>query len=185
MGWTGTLNTFKTTKEFLVNEFSGEDENFVWSLLDVSMRGSVAYGIAMRADKKTGILLSEGMVILTRKEDGWIYYKEMGETVMPYYYDAPLKLIKKLNALGEPFNDNARQWRAKCMEVASKPKVKVKYGDLLKFSSALKFPNIGLTEDTFMYTDYKGKRNIFRSNTDGSLVCIPKWQKREFTVLSN
>jgi len=183
MGWTGSLNTCSSVKDHLIKEFSGEDENFIWAFTDVSMRGTTAYGIHSRQDKKTGIVLAEALVVLTRKEDGWIYHKEMGETVMPYYYGAPKKLLDKLDALYPPFNENATQWRAKCRAYASKKTVKLKYGDVIKFSTLIKFSNIGLESDTFTYTEYRGKRNIF--TCDGRLVCIPKWQHKEFTVLSN
>ena len=184
MGWTGSLNRGTSTKDYLINEFSGEDADFIWAFTDVSMRGTTAYGIASRQDKKTGIVLAEALVVLTRKEDGWIYHKEMGETVMPYYFDAPKKLLDKLDALYPPFNENAIKWRTICREEANKKKVKLKYGDVIKFSKTMRFPNIGLGTDTFTYTEWNGKRNIFTSET-GKLVCIPKWQHKEFTVLSN
>ena len=188
MGWTGTQWFFKTSrKDFLIKEFTQENDTHKWWLTNISMRGNTAYCISWQEEKATGIKHHEGMVILTEKrrdDPDWIYYKNMGETVLPYYFDAPKSLITTLNALGEPYNDNAKQWRERCLANASKPSVKVKYGDLVKFSKTLKFPNIGLETDTFTYTEWGGKRNIFTSD-NGKLVCIPKWQKREFTVLSN
>ena len=97
MGWTGSLKIDNlTTKQWLEKEFTSESDDHKWELTDVSMRGSVAYGIYKSQDKKTGIVLAEGFIILTRKEGDWIYFKEMGESVHPYYYDAPKRLLDKL-----------------------------------------------------------------------------------------
>jgi len=188
MGWTGQINRFNTVKEMLINEFSGEDENFVWSLHDVSMKGSVLYGIASRQDKKTSISMSEAIVILTRKDkDGWTYYKEMGETVHPYYYDAPKRLLNKLDALYPPLNDNAIAWRAKCRSQISKAKIKLKNGDIVRFASPMTFNfSVGkITEDTFQYVEYQGKRNIFKTNNGHTLVRITNLNKKEFQIISN
>jgi len=187
MGWTGKINRFKTVKEMLIHEFSGEDENFTWSLHDVSMKGSVLYGIASRQDKKTSISLSEAIVILTRKDkDGWTYYKEMGETVHPYYYDAPKRLLNKLDALYPPLNDNAIAWRAKCRSQISKAKIKLKNGDIVRFASPMTFTFRSkgrVSADTFQYVEYQGKRNIFKLDND--LVRITNLNKKEFQIISN
>lgn len=184
MGWTGTQFYGKDRKEFLHKEFTQENATHKWYLTDLSMRGSVAYCIHWVEDKTTGTKQHEALVVLTEKrrdDKGWIYYKNMGETVMPYYFNAPVSLIKKLNALGEPYNDNAKQWREQCLANASKAKVKLEFGQTVKFARALKFGSREL--DTFTYTQYGNKRNIF-SSLDGMLVRIPKWQTREFEVQS-
>jgi hypothetical protein len=185
MGWTGTQWFFKTSrKEFLIKEFTQENDTHKWYLTDVSMRGSVCYCISWQEEKSTGIKHHEGMVILTEKrrdEPEWIYYKSMGESCGPYYYGASASLIKKLNKLGMPFNTSAQQWREKCLANASKAKLKLEFGQTVKFSKALRFGSREL--DTFTYTEYANKRNIF-SSLDGMLVRIPKWQTREFEVLN-
>lgn len=184
MGWTGSQYYGKDRKEFLIQEFTQENATHKWYLTDISMRGSVAYCISWAEDKLTGKKEHEGYVILTeknRKEPNWIYYKEMGETVLPYYFNAPVSLIKKLNALGEPYNDMAKQWREQCLTNASKTKLKLEFGQTIKFSRALRFGSSEL--DTFTYTEYGNKRNIFKS-LDGMLVRIPKWQTREFEVVN-
>lgn len=185
MGWTGTQWFFKTSrKEFLIKEFTQENDTHKWYLTDVSMRGSVCYCISWQEEKSTGIKHHEGMVILTEKrrdEPEWIYYKSMGESCGPYYYGASASLIKKLNKLGMPFNTSAQQWREKCLANASKAKLKLEFGQTVKFGKALRFGSSEL--DTFTYTEYANKRNIFKS-LDGMLVRIPKWQTREFEVLN-
>jgi len=184
MGWTGKPFS-GSVKDFLISENSGSDADFRWSYVDVSMRGSVAYGIQLREDIHTGITLAEALVILTRKEKGWLYTKELGETVMPYYFDAPKKLIDKLDAMYPPLSDNAVQWRLMCRENAKKSKIKLKNGDIVKFANPMTFTfrNGRVSVDTFEYVEYQGKRNIFR--VDNNIVRIPNLNKRVFTVLSN
>ena len=186
MGWTGSQYFGKSRKDFVIKEFTSENEENKYYLTDISMRGAVAYCISWKENKVTGDKLHEGLVILTekRRNDGyWVYYKEMGETVLPYYFNAPVSLIKKLNALGEPFNDNAKQWREQCLTNASKANVKLEFGQTIQFASKFKFPSIGLEEDTFEYAEFRNKRNIFVARSNGHMVCLPDWRKKEFTVL--
>lgn len=183
MGWTGTQKFGSlATKDWLVNQFSQESETHKWELTDVSMRGTTAYGINKVQDKATGIILAEALVILTRKEGDWIYYKEMGETALPYYYDAPKKLLDKLDALFPPFNDNAKAWRDACRAKATKKKsAKLSIGDVVKFATPMQFGAL-FSEDTFTYESYIG-RDAFRA-TNGVLCRITKWKQREFTVVN-
>lgn len=182
MGWTGSQKFDNlSTKDWLVKEFTSESDTHKWELTDVSMRGNTAYGIHKVQDKATGIILAEAMIILTRKEGDWIYFKEMGETVHPYYYDAPKKLLEKLDSLYPPFNDNAKAWRDACRKRSVKSKVKLKIGDVVKFAKPMQFGAL-FSEDTFTYESYVGK-DAFRA-TNGTLCRITKWKQRDFEVLS-
>lgn len=180
MGWTGSLKLdSQSTKDWLIAEFTSETDDHKWELTDVSMRGSTAYGIYKSQDKKTGIVVAEGFVILTRKEGDWIYYKEMGESVHPFYYDASKKLLDKLDALYPPINDRAMHWRAKCREMAvKKATAKLVDGDVVKFAQILSFGNF--KEDTFQFEKWRG-RDSFRSVNHNVLCRIPKWKTRNFT----
>jgi hypothetical protein len=179
MGWTGSQKFDSlSTKEWLIKEFTTESETHKYELSDVSMRGTTAYGINKMQDKATGIILAEALIILTRKEGDWIYHKEMGETVHPYYYDAPKKLLDKLDALYPPFNDNAKIWRDACRKKAVKKlSAKLVIGDVVKFDKAMSFGSF--SEDTFTYEPYMGK-DAFRA-TNGVLCRITKWKTRDFT----
>jgi hypothetical protein len=182
MGWTGSQKFDSLpTKDWLAKEFTNESDTHKWELTDVSMRGNTAYGIHKVQDKATGIILAEALIILTRKENDWIYFKEMGETVHPYYYDAPKKLLDKLDALFPPFNDNAKAWRDACRAKATKTKsAKLVIGDVVKFAKEMSFGQF--SEDTFTYESYFGK-DAFRA-TNGVLCRITKWKQRDFTVVS-
>jgi hypothetical protein len=181
MGWTGSQKFDSLpVKDWLVREFTSESDTHKWELTDVSMRGTTAYGIHKCLDKATNILMAEAMIFLTRKERDWIYFKEMGESVHPYYYDAPKKLLDKLDALFPPCNDNAKIWREACRKRAEKKKsAKLSIGDKVKFANAMSFGSF--SEDTFTYESYLG-RDAFRA-TNGVLCRITKWKTRDFTVM--
>lgn len=188
MGWTGTQwHGSGTRKDFLIHEFKQESDTHMHWISDVSMRGAVAYCINWIEDKATGERKHEAMVILTekRKDDPhWIYYKEVGESCLPFYFDAPVSLIKKLNELGEPFNDNASQWRDRCLENAQRAKIKVELGTIIQFMKTFKFTGRSgvFEENTFtIATDWNGKK-AFRTQT-GQLCRIPNWKKLEYRVL--
>jgi hypothetical protein len=188
MGWTGTQwHGSGTRKNFLIHEFNQESDTHKWWLSDVSMRGAVAYCIYWQLEKATGKQTHEGMVILTEKrkdEPYWIFYKEIGESCLPYYYDAPVSLIKKLNELGEPCNDNARQWRDRCLESAEKAKIKVELGTIIEFLKPMKFVGSGQSfeESKFVVCEWRGRKS-FRTYGTGQLCSIPSWKKKEYRVV--
>lgn len=182
MGWTGQYPpAHRDKKRWLIDEFTSENENFRHTLTDLSIRGNTAYGIYHQEDKKTGISLHETMVFLLsfRKEE-WCY-KEMGETVHPYYYDCPKTLLDKIEALYPPFNDNAKAWRAKCRENHAKKKAQLKDGDVVKFDRPLNFRFF--TENIFRVSK-QGARVGFRAR-NGILCTITKWKEREHQVIAD
>lgn len=182
MGWTGFIKpAHGSRKDWLIKEFDQENDTNKWYLTDISMRGSVAYCIAWCEDKATGKKDHEGMVILTGIDGEWFNYKEMGESVEPYYYDAPRKLIDKLDALGTPINDNAKAWREKCRKQALTEKKVLIDGQIVKFSQPLNFRTF--KEDTFTYVKERG-RTVFLTRT-GTRCQITNWKKREYQVIAD
>jgi len=187
MGWTGTQwYGSGTRKDFLISRFTEQHGEFSWWISDVSMRGAVCYCINWQENKRTGERKHEGMVILTEKRKNdphYLYYKNMGESVLPYYFDAPVSLINKLNQLGEPCNDNARQWRDRCLENAQRAKIKIELGTVIEFLKPMKFTGrLGdFEESKFTVADWMGKK-IFRTQ-DGRMCRIPNWKKLEYRVL--
>jgi len=118
MGWTGMTPPYHGDKKrWLADEFKQVGEigtNPSFELTDISIRGREAYGI-LNVVKADGTKTGFGMVILlecSAKEWGM---KEMTEDMMPYYFNAPKKLIHKLDELYPALNDNARKWREKCL----------------------------------------------------------------------
>lgn len=102
-------------------------------------------------------------------------YKDMDETMGPYVYRCPKRILDKLT----PTDDkNANEWRAACRERIAKPKPKK--GDTVRFAKAITFNN-GAEADTFKYIE--GAR--FTRLTplgEGGLYRISGWKDRDYTV---
>jgi len=118
MGWTGMTPPYhKDKKKWLEDEFKQVGEvgtNPSYELTDISIKGREAYGI-LNVVKTDGTKTGCGMVILlecSAKEWGM---KEMSEDMMPYYYNAPKKMIHKLNKLYPPVMENQKKWRDMCL----------------------------------------------------------------------
>jgi hypothetical protein len=180
MGWTGMQPPYHGDKKrWLEDEFNQTGElgtNPSWKLTDISIRGNTAYGIytIVRPD---GRWHSAGMVILMQFSATEWAYKDMSEEMMPYYFDAPIKMLDKLDKM-TPVSGNAKQWRDTCRAEKLKTKVKVEDGSLLKFAKALNFGSF--KDDTFTLKKEGGKTFFIASN--GVKCRIPKWQTRDHEV---
>ena len=88
----------------------------------LTMHGSTAYGV-MKITPPAQPPRWTGLVIKTSRKTnpaGFVElaYKEIDETMQPYFYDAPPKMLDMLDRLAFYDNDdamdNAKQWRADC-----------------------------------------------------------------------
>jgi len=187
MGWTGMYPPFHgDKKKWILEQIECDNEHGTWKVTDLSFKSNVAYGILEYTNKTESITKHIGMVILCGfRKDEWAY-KEMSEDMEPNYYDAPKRLIDKLDSLGEPLNEYSRKWREQCRAKASVKKPKLKFGDVVKFAHPMSFsfPTGRVEEDTFTYVEYGTKKNVFKTR-QGNLCRISKLTNREFTVLSN
>jgi len=179
MGWTGMQPPYHGDKKrWLEEQFNQAGEvgtNPSWTLTDLSIRGNTAYGIYTMV-RPDGSWHSAGIVILMSfSADQW-RYKDMTEEMMPYYYDAPISMIKKLDALNPQVEGNARLWRDKCLK--QKAKVSVPDGLTIRFTRPLDFRSF--KEDTFKI--HKEGRKTFFIAGNGMKCRITKWQDREYEV---
>lgn len=182
MGWTGQQPPHHgDKKKWLIDDFTSENQDFRWSLTDLYIKGGQAYGIHHVEDKKTGITMHETLVfLLSFRKDEWSY-KVMGESVHPYYYNAPKALLDKVDALFPPLNDNAKAWREACRKHQAKKRITLKDGQVVKFAKTLDFRVF--QENTFTFVKHNGKNTFIAKN--GIRCQITKWQDREFTVLAD
>ena len=171
MGWTMYPMT-KTVKEEVADVFGNHE------ILHMAQRGRVWY-VAAKVEVKGKEEVIGHVVLTTIKKNSYGYgkefgYKVMDETVGPYYFDAPKVLLNKLTA---PLNENAREWREKCL----KGKKKVEIGDVVTFPYRLNYR--GFTAQNFKKVDGGNQRNIYitvdAETKDGvkvnnSYVRIPK-----------
>jgi hypothetical protein len=122
MGWT-TYNISKTTTtdQALRRELSYAGTAGLWEVLDSATVGAVWYGIIKRTID--GEAVHFGMVCLTQRSNNYprsLYiefgFKEMTEDCGPFYYDAPLRILDKLDELAPNPAPAAAAWRAQCRE---------------------------------------------------------------------
>lgn len=132
MGWT-SFQIHKTTKtiDVLRQELQQDDQGHTrarFEILDGVMRGATFYGV-MRVtnwtspDAPPARVMTYGVVVLTERKNTYplsdyvdFYYKDMDESMHPYYYDCPTRLLDLLDQLApatEPAS-GAYKWRAAC-----------------------------------------------------------------------
>lgn len=104
MGWTtmsyhGWPYTAAEKKELLRSEFAP------YTVINDSLRGSTYYASLEKNDGSRFILVCK--VSFGKYEWG---YKDMEESMGPYEYDCPLKILKDVP---EPPNEYAKEWRQK------------------------------------------------------------------------
>ena len=122
MGWTTyKISKATTTDEALRREFSYTGAAGLWEVLDSATVGSTWYGIIKRTID--GEAVHFGMVCLTQRRDEYprsLYiefgFKDMSEDCGPFYYDAPLRILDKLDELAPNPVPAAAAWRAQCRE---------------------------------------------------------------------
>jgi hypothetical protein len=120
MGWTGimTNNPPKTTvelKAFFEKEFSTP-------ILDIEKTGEEHKGGIGRPDNEVYLLIEHlnkkiALVCLLGYRSGEFMYKDMDESMMPYYFNCPIRILDKLSPTE---NKYATQWREKCRKEVSK-----------------------------------------------------------------
>lgn len=130
------------------------------TVLAISKVGAIYYAAVKREGAEDGFghemdadgAYVFGAVVKTSRYDGEFCYKEMSEDSLPYYYDAPEKI---LSLLSPTTNENALEWRRKCREAAaSKKAIKaLKTGDRIKLASPVSFG--GVSCDEFTVTSYR------------------------------
>lgn len=112
MGWT-FFNASGKPSEILTREFTqvpSEKYPSEFKVLDQSMRGRVWYGV-IESTNPEGIKQVYGMVCLWTLRRGEFGYKELGEDMGPYYYDAPLRIVNLLDKLSPEPLGLAAKWR--------------------------------------------------------------------------
>ena len=135
MGWT-SFQINKTTKtiDVLRQELQQDDQGKTrarFELLDGVMRGATFYGVMQLTfwDNSTPDgstrerVMTYGIVVHTERKNTYpasqyvdFYYKDMDESMQPYSYDCPIRLLDLLDKLApvtEPAS-GAYKWRAAC-----------------------------------------------------------------------
>ena len=135
MGWTSfQIHKTMKTADIVRRELEQDDQGKTrprFQLLDGAMRGSTFYGVMQLTtwDGPDGSTRERsqvfGVVCLTERkhvhkmsEYVEFYYKDMDESMQPFYYDCPVRLLDLLDRLApvtEP-TSGAYKWRKACRE---------------------------------------------------------------------
>lgn len=146
-------NKFKNAKEFFVNHLTKAlftDNEGKSTLLKYSVVGNIAYALSEHPvageEGKTFKIIS---VIKIVKYDGEFGYKDMDESMGPFYYDCPKSILKESTIQTE----TAIKWRNDCVEYAKNKKSHVKKIKDLKLGmkEGNKYDMGRLGEVTFLY----------------------------------
>lgn len=144
MGWTYThKQRGQSVKDFFRQEFNHE----YGEVIDVAQKGYTEAYVAYRipAHNKFGFHYPERVIAIMccirYTRDYYNFgYKDMDETMHPYYYNCPERILKLLTPTD---NTSAWEWRQTCWEKINKRKArpKLKVGDKIKFKTPLNFTN--------------------------------------------
>ena len=161
-----------------------KNENIIQETLGSCMKGNVYYAAVHRINKMVNTDIVFAVVFLTyynprAKKEYNFGYKDMDETMGPYYYDFPEKYFKLLTPTDSKC---AIEWRKQVSENIEKKKrlSKIKCGDKIKFKSPIETTsgvNIG---DTIIIE--KRKRYFLRNNY---WRWPKKWIPTEFEIIKN
>lgn len=127
VSWCAYRNGRVDRKAEIDKVYSGEDEHTSWKVLRSAMVSTVWYGAVERKNKDTGESRVFAGVCLTSLSHGEFWYKDMDESVMPYYFDCPKSI---LGLLTPTEYSSAIEWREKCWQRAKKKAEKSSLGKL-------------------------------------------------------
>ena len=135
MGWTFFNASGKPT-DILTREFTQTPSDKYpseFKVLDQSMRGRVWYGV-IQSTNPEGIKRVYGMVCLWTLRRGEFGYKELGEDMGPYYYDAPLRIVNLLDELSPNPLGLSAKWRQSVRDYHARMKIKKVAKNALKIN---------------------------------------------------
>jgi hypothetical protein len=142
-------------KKFIFDEIHRDDHQIVY----YSKRGSTAY-LACKYVTKEGKTEVYALVLLCSQYGDSKGYKPVEESMGPFHCDAPKKLLDLLTPTDSEW---ANQWRARCLELAAKKKVKV--GDKIRFNLPVTWG--GKSETDFEVVKWPGIRGMVLESLSG------------------
>lgn len=129
-------------KDFFINHgVLRWEDNLLYTrrVLETAYKMPAFYAAVEQVNKETGerqVWAAVIKVTQTRGEFGFCY-KDMDETMGPYYYDCPAKILDLLTPTESEY---ANEWRARCrrnLEAAAERKKLVRPGTVLKYGDNL------------------------------------------------
>jgi hypothetical protein len=162
MGWTSFHRPEgQSVKDTLLKDFD---------VLDIAVKLNVAY---LACKNRLGDVYAVVVLIEHRRNDYYNFaYKDMDESMEPYYYDCPARILRLLTPTSDK---NANRWREKCWAQINKPKPKL--GNRIVFAEPLKLTD-GHRTDVFIYEGGVKARSL----ANGRQYHITNLNKRDYTV---
>ncbi len=113
MGWDATpVGTNFTTHAF-VNYYIRRTYDGIYEAVKIfegkNEDGQKAFYVALKKLEDNSVF---ACVILTKRKNGWVHTKVIGESEQPCYYEAPAKFLEVLTPTTHL---GALQWRADCL----------------------------------------------------------------------
>lgn len=185
MGWTSLHKDYgMSIDDFFTNEFESDDFKFIGKGALVNM---TEYYRAGYIPSKKQYFAFVCKVHFSRDKEYNFSYKDMDESVNPYYYNCPARIMKIVEQ-SEPCNDWSKKWRETVHKVLSRKEMvkSLAMGTVIKFKKPFYFGN-GCEEDTFRIVNNNpfGKRKTkgLRSVNHGFCANIPNWKGMDFEVV--
>ena len=193
MGWTSCHNPFNTVDEFFRDQFTrthDKDGNQIFFPQGKGVLKNIReYYLPVYKANEDRYFMFVALVDLKPKDGFDICYKDMDESMGPFYYNCPESLLKIVEQ-SPPRNEDAAEWRAKVRQRIDREKqlkVDLKEGAVVKFKEPLTFAKYGAV-DTFRlaYRSTKSGRKTLAlfSVLYGFCARIPNWKEREFQILA-
>lgn len=192
MGWTEVdFQKEKFTSKGLDDFFSGYSD--IWKpLLPGSKVGGVYYRpfVSMKDGSSTLIAVVLVKYSTARRS---LTYKDMSDSMGPYYYSCPKKILDAAGGVQGAADESQRRWREKCYAMLEKKKLarKVSDGTYLRFKDELSFTS-GEKGRYFEFCRKKSRTPYFILFTSikesGAkyvyFVRIHGWQEMDFEIIS-
>lgn len=189
MGWTSTHKTNGMPLDTFFADF-WKGSKCRWLSKGYLVGGREYYRPAISED---GEAFAVVMLVSFDKDDYFNFsYKDMEESMGPGPCRAPKAMLDLLDSYGEPKNEWAKEWRAKCRKRIER-KSAIKNGAVLKFARELSFTD-GLTTDTMVVVERvsvgrRGRKSkVIRFD---SVDCpsygrykIKNWENMDFEVVA-
>lgn len=184
MGW---LYTYKpkgmSVAKFFEERWAGDGELYTRKLLDCAVVKLRTAYIAMECvSKETGNREVYAVVCLLEYAPHNTHnfgYKDMHETMEPYSYDAPARILDRLTPTNDP---SALAWRAACRANLVRRQGIVE-GATLLHPDGIRFTD-GVTRTRFTVIQC-GRYRRYRSILDGVVVKISDRVLRQMTIIIN
>jgi hypothetical protein len=179
MGWTFTN---KSSSVKVADFFKAEWKDTIFHAVKVINMQEVYMACSNKREPDT-IFAVVCLLNYQPKEYMNFGYKDMDESMHPYYYNCPESILKLLSPTDK---QNAIAWRAECQKRIDNKKSKAKFtkGSIIRFSKPIQF-NSNLNIDAFRVSSMKPMRFLNASHYgDYHLYRLPKWvfEKNEYTV---